>query len=68
MDAINVHMARQGQPMLSAVVVSKEKGKPWWGFFDRARGLGRYTGGDQQAFFDDELRKVFECWSHGARV
>jgi hypothetical protein len=63
MDAVNLHMHHEGQPLLSAVVLTKENGKPWWGFFDRARSLGRYEGSDQAAFFQRELHRVFECYT-----
>jgi hypothetical protein len=68
MDAVNLHMHNKGQPLLSAVVLNRENGKPWWGFFDRARSLGRYEGSDQQAFFHEELRKVFDCYAGGDRI
>lgn len=63
MDVINEHMHQQGHPMLSAVVVTREQGKPMLGFFDQARTLGRFSGGDHAAFFQEELRRVYECWS-----
>jgi bacterioferritin-associated ferredoxin len=62
-DAINLHLYHQRLPMLSAVVVTRDNGRPTWGFFDQARRFGIYLGRDHQAFFQEELRKVYDYWS-----
>jgi hypothetical protein len=67
-DTINLYLHQQGQPMLSAVMVTKENGRPPWGFFDQAHSLGRYNGQDHHGFFQEELRKVFSCFSSAERA
>jgi hypothetical protein len=58
------HKARR--PMLSAVVVRSGDGTPGQGFFWLAKDLGIYDGGDEEAFFAEELKKVHDYWaSHG---
>ncbi len=47
--------------MLSAVVVRKEDGLPGQGFFDLAKDLGRSVT-DQDAFWINEVRKVYSYW------
>ena len=49
------------RPMLTAVVVSKEDGKPNSGFFKIAAELGKDTG-MKALFWKNELRKVYEEW------
>jgi len=64
-DAINLHLHLCGQPMLSAVVLARDNGRPSWRFFEQARRLGLYREGtDHQAFFQEELNKVYKCWSN----
>jgi len=60
--AVNTHEVSQGRPMLSAVVVLKGRKLPGRGFFDLARELGRYHGGDREAFWREELQRVHDCW------
>jgi bacterioferritin-associated ferredoxin len=62
-DAINLHLYHKRLPMLSAVVVTRDNHRPAWGFFDQARRPGVYQNRDHQAFFQEELRKVYEYWS-----
>ncbi|MGK7297200.1 MAG: hypothetical protein ACNS61_15465 [Candidatus Wenzhouxiangella sp. M2_3B_020] len=53
---------RAGRPPLAALVVSKVRGGlPAPGFFDRARRLGIYAGGDQARFHDDILTRLFDA-------
>ena len=55
----------QGRPMLSALVVLKDKGYPGEGFFTLARYLGLHKGQsefDDLEFFVREVQKVHEQW------
>lgn len=51
-----------GEPLLSVVVVHVEDGRPGDRFFALARDLGIYGGGDQAAFFAQELKRVHDFW------
>lgn len=50
------------RPMLSAIVVRKERRYPGPGFFRLAQELGVYDGSDDLTFFVEELRRVHEYW------
>jgi hypothetical protein len=66
LDEINRIEFRQGRPLLSAIVISKENNMPGRGFFECARDLGRYSGkGDLEhlGFWVEELRRVHDYWS-----
>jgi hypothetical protein len=53
--------AAAGRPPLAALVVSKARGGlPAPGFFDRARRLGLYAGGDPAAFHQRLLVRLFD--------
>lgn len=52
-----------GRPMLSAVVASVDTDVPSVGFFELATSLGRFHGKNGDAFLEEELRKVHECWA-----
>ncbi len=60
---ISQHEHTQGRPLLSVIVVAKETGVPGQGFFNLAKDLGVYLGGDDDAFFVRELRRAYEQWS-----
>lgn len=50
-----------GHPIRAALVVSRTRpGLPAEGFFDRARRLGLFAGGDVKAFHEALLRELFE--------
>lgn len=51
-----------GQPMLSAVVIQRDSVMPGQGFFTLARELSLYAGGNDQVFFNEELKKVHAFW------
>lgn len=52
--------AEAGRPIRTALVTSRARpGLPAEGFFDRARRLGLYTGGDQAAFHAALLDELF---------
>ena len=52
-----------GRPMLSVVVASVDTDIPGVGFFELAHSLGRFDGVDGDAFLEEELRKVHDCWA-----
>jgi hypothetical protein len=64
LGAICAEERGRGAPMLCAVVVRGDTGRPGKGFFTVARALGLSTEIDEQAFFAAELAKVHD-WYHG---
>ena len=60
---ISTHEHKSGNPLLSAVVLLADEGKPGQGFFTLARELGLYQGGDDLKFWLDEIKRVHEHWS-----
>ena len=63
LDEINREEHERGRPLLSAVVVQKESGHPGTGFFESARELGKQKPDeDNQVFFTNELKRVFDAW------
>ena len=65
LDRIN-KSAVSGTHMLSAVVISEVNNRPGEGFFGLARSMGKYTGGDKDAFWVDELKRVHDHWANEA--
>ena len=63
LDEISTHEHNLGHPLLSAVVVRADEGKPGQGFFTLARRLGLYQGGDDLKFWLDEIKRVHAHWS-----
>jgi len=59
---ISRHEHEQGRPMLSAVVIAGDNNMPGQGFFTLARELGLHSGGDDLAFFCEELARVHATW------
>ena len=62
---ISTYEHEHGRPMLSALVVLAQEGRPGDGFFKLARSLGLYDGHtDMQdlEFFVSESEKVFSYW------
>lgn len=51
------------RPLLSAVVVAVESGRPGRGFGTFAATLGREVGNDVEAFWQQEIDDVFAFWS-----
>jgi len=66
LDDINCHENDNARPMLSAVVILKEYNSPGVGFFECARGLGKYHGSndakDRLMFWIRELEQVHNYW------
>ena len=63
---INRHEDAAGRPMLSAVVVCTDIGRPGSGFYEEARRLGRLTG-SEDGFHEQELAAVWGEWEREAR-
>ena len=52
-----------GKPLLSAVVIRRDKNMPGTGFFTLAKRLGLHRGGDDLQYWLEELRRVHDYWS-----
>jgi len=62
LDMINENEINEERPMISALVVHKEDGRPGVGFFQCARGLGKFAGNDEDGFWANEVKAVHEYW------
>ena len=62
LDRINKTENREGRPLLSAVVVNKIKRMPGTGFFELAKELKLYNGGDDTGYWHEELQRVRAYW------
>lgn len=61
---ISTYEHQNGRPMLTAVVVHKQDGRPGDGFFELAQHLGLMAkGGDREGFFVRELARVHQHWN-----
>ena len=65
---ISTHEHSLGRPLLSAVVVLAEEGRPGQGFFTLAREFGLYGGGDDLRFWLDEIKRVHQYWANPAHA
>lgn len=63
LDDINRREHQMGRPMVSAVVVHKDNLRPGKGFFTLARALGLFMGNDEDKFYIEQLRKVYDYWA-----
>jgi hypothetical protein len=65
LDEINMNELQENNdgPLLSAVVVLKDKNIPGDGFFKLARELGRYDGNDDLMFWLKEVRRVHDHYA-----
>ena len=63
LDGISQAEHDAGRPLLSAVVIRRDKNKPGRGFFVLARRLGLYRGGDDLGYWLAELRRVHDHWA-----
>ena len=63
LDAINRVEHDAGRPLLSAVVVQTETNMPGEGFFPMAERLGYEVGDDWQAFWAQEVARVYSYWA-----
>ncbi|SRR6266487_2333079 len=59
---ISVFEHQHGRPMLSAIVIHREDNQPGQGFFELARQLGLFRGGERFVFFVQELNRVYDYW------
>lgn len=67
LDFINIAEHHQGGPMLSAIVVSGQTGRPGARFFDTARFLEVLDEGeDEESFWKCEVVRV--CVHHGSGI
>ncbi len=53
----------QGRPMLSGVVIRKDKEIPGEGFFTLAKQLKIFKGRNKQSLWQKELKDVYNAWS-----
>ena len=63
LDAISRAEHRAEKPLLSAVVIRRDKNMPGAGFFNLARRLGLHGTGDDFQYWLQELRRVHDYWS-----
>ena len=63
LDKISMSEHENAKPLLSAVVILKEKNIPGDGFFTMAQGVGLYDGIDEVQFWVKELRRVHDYWT-----
>jgi hypothetical protein len=62
LSAISRYEHDHGRPLISALVVREDTGRPGPGFFDLARQLGRNVGANEPAFFELERSAVLDFW------
>ncbi len=65
LDRINWVEHAEGRPLLTAVVVNKDRRRPGEGFFKMAKEMGRFDGNDWDAFWRRELQAVWDYWDEG---
>ncbi|MFC1987763.1 hypothetical protein ACFLVH_04390 [Chloroflexota bacterium] len=63
LDDINHYEHQERRPMLSALVIVQAENKPGSGFFECARNLGVFHGGDELIYWIEELNRVWDYWS-----
>ena len=64
LDEINQYEDSEGRPIISALVKLKNAEMPGSGFFVCAQGLGKYQGGDDLAFWIQEVKRVHNYWQN----
>jgi hypothetical protein len=62
LDEVNRREHADKRPLLSAVVIGKEKGMPGPGFIENARELGVCLRLDDRACWEAELQRVHDHW------
>jgi len=62
LDEVNRFEHAEDRPLLSAIVISKESGRPGEGFFTCAQELGVYAGEDRDQFWASALKQVHDRW------
>ena len=63
LDNINRLEYLSGRPLLTAVVIGESTDLPGVAFFDLAKRLGEYDGGDHERYWHEELRRVHDYWA-----
>ena len=63
LDKISKNEHENGKPLLSAVVILRDKNIPGDGFFGMAQEVGVYNGGDKDQFWASELWRVYNYWA-----
>ena len=63
LDDISRAEHSHGNPLLSAVVIRRDRNMPGAGFFNLAKRLGLYTAGDDFQYWLQELRRVHDYWT-----
>ena len=64
LDGISRAEAREGRPMLSAVVVNQDTGRPGDGFYRLAAEIGRAESpAPDVAFWEEEREALYRYWS-----
>lgn len=63
LGGISAEEYREGRPLLTAIVVRQDTGRPGDGFFDNARGIGAYDGHDDMGFWRTEVNRVWDYWA-----
>lgn len=59
----------EGRPLLSVLVIDEAIAEPRYGFYNLARDLGHYSGGNEdegprKAYYRRELARTFRYWQH----
>ncbi len=62
LDNINREEHENGIPMITAIVVRKDTKIPGKGFFELAREMDLHKGRDDEKFWINEIRKVWDYW------
>jgi hypothetical protein len=63
LDSINEQEHARGNPLISAVVIGVDANGPGPGFFECAKKLNVYRGGDDLKYWIEELQRVHDYWS-----
>ena len=63
LDKISKNEHENGKPLLSAVVILRDKNIPGDGFFGMAKEVGLYDGNDKDQFWANELHRVHDYWT-----
>lgn len=63
LDDINKIEDQRSRPMLSSLVIHKDGNMPGPGYFECARGLGKFTGQDKLEFWANEVNEIHKYWS-----
>ena len=63
LNAIGSYEHEQGRPLLPAIVVNQQEGKPGWRFWELARGLGLFRETEyRRTYWIEECGRVYSYW------